>query len=190
MTLDWYAPKDMITYLRAQVTCVKCVAVAAAKRISAVLESACIQTKLFSADESSCSQEYQQGDCVLVDGLCDYCEIQPANDSPVLNVVLGDWECSVCHLNNQWAIAELWIVNGSVHDARFEVVIKTVKTFVPSGLNAFSRVHFVEEELVALALSSSSKDDIETFRSCCLQDRIDAIAAGYRQWYYNAVYVK
>lgn len=165
----------MFTYLCGTLQCVKCGIVA--------LES--IQTKLFFTDESNCSHEYRQGSSVLVDGLCDYCELWPINDSPVLNVVLGVWDCRSCHLNWQWAKAELSILRGSVRC--FEASVTSVSTFVPRCRDDFLGVHFVEEELAVLAFPSYSRANLERFCNWSIEERIDAILAGYQRWHREMV---
>ena len=132
-----------------------------------------IQTKLLrTVPENSC-QLYRVGDTEVIDGLDDYFQLLAWRPHEPLVVVVGDWDCSDCQLNWQWAKA-IFEINPSADGLSAKIVdLSEIQPLQPDEL---AGVHYVESDLAELS------GVVEEWDSLSVQARCEQISTGYRKW--------
>ena len=74
---------------------------------------ASFQTKLLRHDADNSHRTYRVGDTEALVGLDRYCTLYLWDGRSPLVVAVGDWDCSHCGLNYQWARAEFTVQPGA-----------------------------------------------------------------------------
>lgn len=162
-------------YLQDRFECVRC------RKVS----DASIQTKLLRSEIDNSSHVYRVGASEVLDGLGNYCALQPWDRSSQLTVAVGDWDCDHCGLNRQWAKA--------VFDVRamaqpLVATIVELSVLRPSRSEELASVHFVEPELAELSglWKRLPQHDwhagLADWHARSVAERSELIVTGYRLW--------
>jgi hypothetical protein len=147
----------------------------------------CIQTKLLQVNATNSGKDYGEGSEVIVDRLADFVELYPWRTSDPLRVIIGDWSCSSCNLNCQWATVSFHVLDHVPPVDTWRAVIESVQGMVPNKATAFSDVHYVDEMLAGFAAypSTPTADTIARLRRLPPEHRVAQIAAGYQRWLHD-----
>jgi hypothetical protein len=165
----------LFVHFRGVFECVRC------RRAS----DTCIQTKLLKHEVDNSSQEYCVGDTEALVGLGDYCPLHTWCGGSFLIVALGDWACSHCGLNWQWARAVFDLCPGVSPPT---VTIRELSEFQPWRASDLGSIHFVEAELAELSGFWARRpvynwpEGLARWEACPVPERCERVAAGFRKW--------
>jgi hypothetical protein len=146
---------------------------------------ASIQTKLLRAERDNSSRDYRLGDSEVMDGLEDYCPLNPWDGHSPLVVVVGDWDCNHCGLNWQWAKA---VFDMERTEGVSVATIRELSGFQPWRVEDLAGVHFVESDLAELSglwerpPRYNWPDGLLRWKACTIPERCERVAAGFRSW--------
>jgi hypothetical protein len=162
-------------YLNAKLVCIRC------RHTS----DCAFQTKLFRSSHENQGRSYGVGDGVEIDGLDDYCPLQPRSNPATMTIIVGDWSCDHCGLNWQWAkmAVDLPITSGNP-----VAVIREISAFHPVNLRSFDDVHFLESDLAELSGIWQPDPDYSwpagyaRWLELPILERCQRLVAGYIAW--------
>lgn len=165
----------LFVYFRGLLECVRC------RRMT----DAWIQTKLLRHQADNSCQEYRVGDTEALVGLDDYCPLHPWDGDSPLVVAVGDWGCSYCSLNWQWARIVLEVQPDSDPPAATIRDLCVLRPWRPADL---ASIHFVEPDLAELSdlwgrgSAYNWQEGMARWMACLLQERCERLAAGFGRW--------
>jgi len=162
------------TYICGTLRCLRCGHVA----------EECVQTKLIRADVNSAGREYRQGNSVVIDGLGDYLGISQLIHNPMLNVVIGDWDCSSCGLNYQWAKVCFQLTEITHRSDFMPATILSVESFAADQIADYVGVDYIQDLLAEFARypALNRVNALPELRLQMPQTTIEQVANGYRHW--------
>lgn len=143
------------------------------------------QTKLLRSEADNWSREYRVGDSEVVDGLEDYCPLDPWDGCLPLVVAVGDWDCDHCGLNCQWAKVVLTVAQTG---AGLVGTIRELSGLEPRQSADLAGVHFIDPYLAELSGLWASQphynwhEGLARWQECSVKERCEQVAAGFRLW--------
>ena len=132
-----------------------------------------IQTKLLRTDAENSCRPYRVGDTEILDGIDDYLSVCSWQPSDPLSMIVGDWDCSDCQLNWQWAnvVFDVSQNGGSLH-----ATITNLTDFQPNHADDLAGVHYVEPNFADLSGA------VDRWDALSIQSRCDLTSLGFRNW--------
>jgi hypothetical protein len=155
--------------------CIRC------RRVSDAL----IQTKILRHEADNSCREYGVGDTEVLVGLDDYCPLLHWSGGSSLVVAVGDWDCSFCGLNWQWARAVLDVHRGAGPPVATIRELSGLRPWLGADL---AGVHFVEADLAKLSdlwprpPAHNWSEGLTRWSACPVPERCERVAAGFREW--------
>lgn len=153
-----------------------------------------IQTKLLRTDAENHGKDYFVGCREEIDGLDgDYQGLEPWDESSLLQVVVGDWDCAHCGLNWQWARATFEVSSKKpqikLGSNRYDATLRALVPFRPWCVEDFNGIHYIEPDLAELSglwgQPYDRPDGKKRWQALGLMQRKALVVAGYKQWAYE-----